>query len=75
MHGYMKSRMHAWTDGCMDAWMHACMDACMDACMYACMDACMDASMHGWRVSGFGSSGFLKVEEKIQKGIKNRYWV
>ena len=30
--------------------------------------------MHGWRVRGFGSAGFLKVAEKIQKMIKNTFW-
>ena len=39
---------------------HGCMHGCMDAWMHAWMHGCM----HGWRVRGFGSAGFLKVEEK-----------
>ena len=38
--------------------------------MHEWMQASMHASMHGWRVRGFGSAGFLKVEEKIQNVIK-----
>ena len=60
--------------GCIHACMHACMHACTHASMHAYMHTSMHASMHGWRVRGFGSAGFLKVEEKIQKMIKNRLW-